>query len=375
MCTTPASGPAPRPLEGFRIGVTADRRSADLVDALRRRGAEVLHAPTVRMAPAEDEAAVLAETQAIVAARPRALLATTSYGIGRWFEVADAHGLGEELLDALRPSAVLVRGPKARGGVRAAGLEDEGISERETTESLIDLALQRFVQPVVFAVQQHGFTDEAQLDRLRAAGHTVLPVTPYRWLAPDAADDRVERLLTALVAGALDAVTFTSAPAAEALLHLAASSGRDAAVLARLRDGPLVAAVGPVTAEPLVRAGVPVVWPDRFRMGALIRLVADRLERERVLRVESAFGAVELRGSVLRVAGERVPLSPTGLALLKALLVADGQVLSREQLSAAAPGPLDDRALEVALSRLRRSMPHPELIQTVIKRGYRLQVA
>ena len=35
----------PEQLAGFRIGVTADRRSGDLIAALERRGAEVLHAP------------------------------------------------------------------------------------------------------------------------------------------------------------------------------------------------------------------------------------------------------------------------------------------------------------------------------------------
>ena len=33
------------PLDGFRIGVTSHRRSRDLIEALERRGASVLHAP------------------------------------------------------------------------------------------------------------------------------------------------------------------------------------------------------------------------------------------------------------------------------------------------------------------------------------------
>ena len=37
-------------LDGFRIGVTSDRRSEDLIDALKRRGATVQHAPTLKMA-------------------------------------------------------------------------------------------------------------------------------------------------------------------------------------------------------------------------------------------------------------------------------------------------------------------------------------
>ena len=45
----------PEELVGFRIGVTAHRRSADLIAALERRGAEVLHAPTLRIVPADQD--------------------------------------------------------------------------------------------------------------------------------------------------------------------------------------------------------------------------------------------------------------------------------------------------------------------------------
>lgn len=39
-----SSGAPAEVLRGFRIGVTSDRRSADLIAALERRGAQVLHA-------------------------------------------------------------------------------------------------------------------------------------------------------------------------------------------------------------------------------------------------------------------------------------------------------------------------------------------
>jgi uroporphyrinogen-III synthase len=38
------------------------------------------------------------------------------------------------------------------------------------------------------------------------------------------------------------------------------------------------------------------------------------------------------------------------------------------------PGDQDDHAMEVALSRLRRSLGTPGVIATVVKRGYRLDV-
>jgi uroporphyrinogen-III synthase len=359
-------------LDGFRIGVTSDRRSEDLIDALKRRGATVLHAPTLKMADRFDDGPILADTRTMIDARPDVLLATTSYGIRRWFEVADADGIGDELLEALKDTTILVRGPKARGGIRAAGLNDTGMSDQETTASLVTKTLTDFTSPQIVAIQLHGYTDEHQLDRLRAAGHRVLTVAPYRWLSPDTTDARVERLIEAIAGQQLDAVTFTSAPAVHALFGTAEALGRLNEVAEGFRSAVLAAAVGPVTAEPLIALGIPVIQPQRFRLGALIKLVCDHLEQHRVTQLETRYGLMELRGAVVLLNGTRTVLPPTSLALLRTLMAAGGDVVPRIVLAASTPALLDDHALEVALSRLRQNLATPGLVETVIKRGYRL---
>ena len=363
----------PDQLEGFRIGVTSDRRSEDLIAAFQRRGAEVLHAPAIRMAAAEDDTKLTADTHAIIAGRPDILLATTSYGIRRWFETADAAGLGHDLTSTLAHSRILVRGPKARGAVRAAGLDDSGMSDEETTKSVVDLVLRDGAEGKTVAVQLHGFTDEAQLDRLREAGATVLTVAPYRWLLPEDSG-RVLRLVDAICAGSIDAVTFTSAPAVEALFGAADGVGRLEELQHAFSASVVAAAVGNVTAAPLVAAGITPIIPDRFRMGALIRLVCEHLEEQRVLRIETHRGTVELRGRLVTVAGDRVILPPTSLTLMRVLLESGGAVLSRANLTAALPEMQDDHAVDVAISRLRQALPVPGLVATVIKRGYRIDV-
>ena len=363
----------PDQLEGFRIGVTSDRRSEDLIAAFQRRGAEVLHAPAIRMAAAEDDTKLTADTHAIIAGRPDILLATTSYGIRRWFETADAAGLGHDLTSTLAHSRILVRGPKARGAVRAAGLDDSGMSDEETTKSVVDLVLRDGAEGKTVAVQLHGFTDEAQLDRLREAGATVLTVAPYRWLLPEDSG-RVLRLVDAICAGSIDAVTFTSAPAVEALFGAADGVGRLEELQHAFSANVVAAAVGNVTAAPLVAAGITPIIPDRFRMGALIRLVCEHLEEQRVLRIETHRGTVELRGRLVTVAGDRAILPPTSLPLMRVLLESGGAVLSRANLTAALPEMQDDHAVDVAISRLRQALPVPGLVATVIERGYGIDV-
>jgi uroporphyrinogen-III synthase len=359
-------------LAGFRIAVTSDRRAQDLITALERRGAQVLHAPALRIAPVAEDRELIADTGAILAARPDVTVVTTAYGMRRWTEGADAAGLGEELMDVLAGSRIFVRGPKARGAVRAAGLDDTGIADDERTSSVVDMLLAEGVAGRTVAVQLHGYTDGHQLDRLRDAGATVLTVEPYRWVRPDGVD-RLPRLVEAVATAAVDAVTFTSAPAVDAFLSAAAHAGLTDQVRSALGGEVLAAAVGPVTAGPLIAAGARPVVPERYRMGALIRLVCEHLER-RVEEIPTRLGPVQLRGRSVVLGGAVGTLSPAPLAIFRALAAARGGILSRPQLIGHLPEAANEHALDMAMTRLRQSLPDPRLVATVVKRGYRLEV-
>lgn len=355
-------------LVGYTVGVTADRRSGDLIAALARRGAEVLHAPTLHIRPTEHDDHLLVDTRVVIAARPDYVLATTSHGFRAWLEAADAAGLGPGLMDVLEQSAIMVRGPKARGAVRAAGLSEWASGAEETTAALVELAIASGVTGRTVAVQLHGYVDHDQLGRLRAAGARVLTVSPYRWSPPT--DPRpTERLIDAIIARQADAVTFTSAPAADALLEAAERCGRRQELLAAFDTDVLAAAVGPVTAEPLRRAGLKPVHPDRYRLGALVRTVTDELQT-RAIRSESAAGVVELRGRLVVIGDRRQLLPPSGASIMKALIRAQGAVVPKDQLRSVVGN--DDHALEVAIGRLRGALATPGLVTTVVRRGYRL---
>ncbi|WP_104126909.1 uroporphyrinogen-III synthase [Cryobacterium sp. Y57] len=364
----------PNQLDGFRIGVTSDRRSGDLIDAFERRGAKVMHAPTLRIAHSQQDGPLLDDTRALIIARPDILLATTGYGVRRWFEVAEADGIGSDLTDAFADTTILVRGPKARGGIRATGLNDSGMSESETTASLVDKVLAEYPPGLVVGIQVHGATDEVQLDRLRAVHQQVLVVAPYRWIAVDDSDERVYKLVEAICSRQLDCVTFTSAPAVHALFTAAEGMEVYPELIAALQTQVCAAAVGPVTSAPLIAAGIVPIQPSRFRMGALIRLVCEHLEQNMIERVETQNGLVQLRGSIVQVGAERTQLPPTALAILRALVRARGAVVSREDLTLSLAGDSDEHAMEVSLSRLRQTLGIPGLVATVVKRGYRLNV-
>jgi uroporphyrinogen-III synthase len=196
----------------------------------------------------------------------------------------------------------------------------------------------------------------------------VIEVPVYRWASPtDPAP--LHRLVDLINGHLVDAVTFTAAPAVNALLRAAGPTSD--ALLEALRTRVLAACVGPVTAAPLRRQNVPVVAPARARLSALVRTIVDELPK-RAISLQVAGHALTLRGHAAVVDGELRPLAPAPMAVLRALAATPGRVLSRAALLHALPRGADEHAVEMAVARLRAGLGAPGVVQTVVKRGYRL---
>ncbi|MGW2951296.1 uroporphyrinogen-III synthase [Streptomyces eurythermus] len=359
------------PLAGFTVGVTAARRAEELGALLQRRGATVLHAPALRIVPLADDSELLAATKEIIDRVPDVVVATTAIGFRGWVEAADGWGLGEQLVGRLRGARLLARGPKVKGAIRAAGLTEEWSPSSESLAEVLDRLLEEGVDGSRVAVQLHGEPLPGFVESLRAAGAEVLPVPVYRWMPPEDTGP-LDRLLDTAVGRGLDALTFTSAPAAASLLSRAQERGLLGELLSALAHDVLPACVGPVTALPLQAHGVDTVQPERFRLGPLVQLLCQELpSRARVLPV--AGHRMEIRGHAVLVDGQLKPVPPAGMSLLRALSRRPGWVVPRADLLKALPGAgRDEHAVETAMARLRTALGAPKLIQTVVKRGYRL---
>ncbi|MBW1603215.1 uroporphyrinogen-III synthase [Streptomyces sp. JJ66] len=360
-----------RPLDGFTVGVTAARRAEELIALLERRGATVQHAPALRILPLADDTELLSATQRLLATPPDTVIATTAIGFRGWVEAAHGWALGEDLLAVLGRAELLARGPKVRGAIRAAGLSERWAPASESLAEVRERLLAEGVKGRRIAVQLHGEPLSDFSQTLRDAGAEVIPVPVYRWLPPEDPGP-LDRMVDAVTARTLDAVTFTSAPAALSLLTRARERGLGDALLEALRHDVYAACVGPVTAAPLAAHGVPTEAPERFRLGPLVQLLCTRLpKRAPVLAV--AGRRLEIRGHAVLVDGELRPVPPAGMALLDALARRPGWVVSRADLLRALPGSgRDEHAVETAMARLRAALGAPKLIHTVVKRGYRL---
>lgn len=363
------------PLAGRRIAVTATRKAEELCGLLERRGASVLHAPTLKEQTVVDQSALRRATETLVADGVDVLVATTGTGVNAWLDAASGWDLDETLVATLNRADILARGPKSVGALRRHGLRELWSPDTEQLDDVLAHLRRRDLVGRRLVLQEHGQSLAVEAEALRRVGALVTVVSTYRC---EAADDLapVFALVDLVVGRGLDAVTFTSAPAVATLLQVAAAAGLKEELVDAFRGDVLAMCVGPVTAAAWLPYGVPAAHPARSRLGAMVSaLETELLSREAGAVLEVAGRMLLVCGDDVSVDGVPVRVSGAPLAVLAALAEQPGRVLSRRQLMAHLPSGLagSEHAVEMAVARLRSAIGS-ELVQTVVKRGYRLPV-
>lgn len=274
------------PLAGRTIGITADRRWSEQAELFRRRGAEVIHGPTMATIDLSREERLREVTLELVERPPDYLVVTTGMGLRRWMEAAQGWGLDADLKAALAASTILARGAKSASAVRGMGLDLAWRAPGETMDEVVDHLATRVEPRLEPRVEQRSPRVALQLfdtdghpstAALASQAAELVEVPVYQWRLP--ADTGPARaLVEATVAGRLDAVTFTSQPAVRFLLRIAAGLGRADDLRSALNGGVLPACIGPVCAEAAREEGIErPLWPEPPRLPSMVRQVTEHL--------------------------------------------------------------------------------------------------
>lgn len=370
------TGTGAAPLVGFTIGVTAARRRDELAALLRDLGAKVVDAPTVRIVSPADDPILRRATERALDRRLDYVVATTGAGWRGWLGAAEGWGRGARLAGACRAAAVVGCGPKATTAVRASGLREVYSPGSDSRGEVLAWLLARDLRGRRIAVQEHGAPAPGFAEGLRERGAEVVEIPVFRWGPPED-PGVVRRLVEQTVRHEVHALTFTSAPAIGAFLETAQGAGRHAEVLAALRADVLPVCIGPVCARPLADLGVESVWPERGRIGSLVRTIAEALPARARRELHTGARRLVVQGNAVLVDGRTIWLPPVPGAVLRALAEKPGWVLGRAELLRRvwADPRTDEHAVEAAIARLRAALgPYADLVLTVTKRGYRLAV-
>lgn len=265
------------PLAGRAIGVTADRRWEQQAKLFGARGAEVVHGPTMVTVDLTTDVALRHATDALVAAPPDYLIATTGLGMRMWLEAAAGWGLGEELAEALRSARIVARGAKAASILRGAGFDVWWKAPEERMDQVVTRLDEEDLGAARVAVQLFEPADHPSTTALAARAAELVAVPVYRWLLPEDRSPAIALIERALDEG-LDAVTFTSQPAVRHLFRIAEGVGRADDLRAAFAGGLIAACVGPVCAEAAHEEGIAdPVWPEPNRLTMLVRQVTGLL--------------------------------------------------------------------------------------------------
>ena len=303
---------------------------------------------------------------------PDLLVGTTAVGMRAWLATAWSRGLGSHLVETLDSITIVARGTKAAGAFLSEGLEVSWRAPGETLSEVLEHLLGLGVDGQRIAVQRHGGECRWFMEALAEAGADVVEVDVYHWLPP-ASPEPGRRLLDAVAQGGVDAITFTSPPAAGELARL----GGEELIGHLDEQGVVSVCVGPVTSGRAIQVGLPhVVSTTPSRLGPMVRTLTEVLSA-RAHQVELAGVELRVQGSCLLV-GDRVErLTPRERSLLEVLLVSRGAVISKQVLSERAwDDPAGDHTVEVTVNRLRSKLgPAAAALETTKRRGYRLAVA
>ncbi|MGQ0830754.1 MAG: uroporphyrinogen-III synthase [Microthrixaceae bacterium] len=361
-------------LDGFTVGITADRRADEQAALFERRGARVAHGPAVRTLPLGEDDGLRAATEALIARPPDALVANTGLGMRSWFGAAESWDLGEALIETLRPARIFARGPKAAGAVHSLGLEVHVRAPSERLRECLELVALHVPAGARVAVQRDGGPSSPDLALLHDVGAEVVEVPVYRWRQPD--DSRAAvRLAEGVIAGRVHAVTFTFGPALTSWLALAAEEEVAEPLREALASGRVVVGcVGPACAEVAAAEGIgdgDLVVPRTSRLGPLVRAVAERLVDR-----SQHVGPIVITGNVVRCGERRIELTDIEARILAALATRSGTVVAKSDLLREVWGDAatDTHLVEVAVGRLRRRLgPAGVAVEAVPRRGYVLR--
>jgi uroporphyrinogen-III synthase len=264
-------------LAGRCVGITADRRWRNQADLLENLGANVIHGPTLRTVDLSRDEALRQATLALIDRPPDFVVGSTGMGMTMWLEAADAWELGEALRDALRRGRVVTRGAKATSAMRRHGFEVTWQAPSETMDEVVGFLTAEGIGGARVALQLFDPGGHPSTAALAERCRELVEVPVYRWLMPDDPGP-AQRLIEAMCAGAVDAVTFTSQPAVHHLFRIAEGVGRADALRAACNDALLPVCVGPVCADAALAEGITrPQWPDPPRLAAMVRLVASAL--------------------------------------------------------------------------------------------------
>ncbi len=250
------------------------RRAEEMCSLIVRHGGQPLSAPSMREIPIEDNPIARQFVRDAIDGKYPVVILLTGVGAEAMFEVARSINLYEPLLEALRETTLIIRGPKPAAVLGKLGLKyavraPEPNTWHELLAAIDEAAIDLNRKAV--AVQEYGVPNARFYAELETRGAVVSQVPVYRWALPEDTT-ALEHALRETAAGNVDVLLFTSANQVSNVLVVAEKLGIVAGIRAAVLGTTQVASIGPTCSEALADNGFPIHFEaSPPKMGPLVR--------------------------------------------------------------------------------------------------------
>ena len=196
---------------------------------------------------------------------PRFLIAQTGQGMQWWTDKLD-DSRRRGVVRAFQEATIWTRGPKATSRCRSLGLDVAWQAPNDRAAEIAERVATEIPAGSRVALQLVGTTDDVVYEALTHADANTIPMRVYRYTLPENLQP-VEETVRAVIAGDIDAVTFTASPAILHLRTIARDMGAETELAAAFEEPCLPVVVGPVCAATARDAGwCNLVEPETARL-------------------------------------------------------------------------------------------------------------
>ncbi|HKY72123.1 MAG TPA: four helix bundle protein [Nitrospira sp.] len=292
--TPPAPPPLPSDFHGLRVLSFESRMATEMARLIKRHGGEPVVVPALREIPIplQDNGAVFRFGVKLILHQVDIVILMTGVGAKALFDVLQTRYPLAEIIEALKKTILVTRGPKPLAVLKAMGVESNiTVPEPNTWQDVIaTLDYYRPVQGLKIAVQEYGVTKPEMIEDLKKRGAEVFSVPVYRWALPEDTGP-LETAISDVLNGALDAMVVTNAAQIDHVMQLAERGNRATRFRAACKTM-VVASIGPTASETLKHHDLPVDFePSHPKMGILVKEFSEQVHALRQAKSDQGHDA------------------------------------------------------------------------------------
>ena len=285
---TPSPPVIPTDFHGLRVLSFESRMGAEMARLIQRHNGDPLVVSALREIPIplQGNSAVFRFGVKLILNQLDILILMTGVGTKALLEILQTRYPLAEIIDALKKTIIVTRGPKPLAILKTLGVEANiTVPEPNTWHDVIaTLDYYRPVQGLKIAIQEYGVSKPDMIQDLQTRGADVFSVPVYRWALPEDTAP-LHSAITEVVNGRIDAVVITNAAQVDHVMQLAEQDQKTDLFRESCKKI-VVASIGPTASEGLKHYDLPVDFePSHPKMGVLVKELSEQIHELRQAKV------------------------------------------------------------------------------------------